>query len=129
MALPSWPSDVPSPFGIQGTLGSDQLWSPPRETRMDDGPIRARRTRLYRETPRTIQMWFTRPQLVSFMTFVQGVLNDGTSRFTAKVLLPNGSFGVRTCRFSGKISEQDRSEAGAGHSMVSFTLVVKDWGP
>jgi len=123
MSIPVWPSGLPPPIGQLGSLGTDALYEPPQETTFDDGPTRTRRRRLYQETPRRIVLRLTRAQFVMLKGFLVETLNNGTRRFQAPVRQPDGRLGPRICRIQGGLSEQDAGPT----SVVSFTLMIKDW--
>lgn len=40
MAIPDWPSRLPDLIGLAASLGTTQLYEPPKTTAMDDGPGR-----------------------------------------------------------------------------------------
>jgi hypothetical protein len=120
---PFWPSGLPNPVGQVGSLGTDQIYSPPMETQFDDGPSRNRRRRLYDETPRKIVLRLSRSEFVLFRSFVRDTLSMGARRFQAQVRQPDGRLGLRNCRIQGAVTEQDQGP----WSMVAFTLMVQDW--
>jgi hypothetical protein len=123
MAIPAWPPGLPDLIGLVGSLGTSQLYEPPKTTPMDDGPGRTRTRTLISETPRSIVLMLNRDEFEIFARFVRGTLNKGARRFTAPVRLSSGRRGIRTCRIDGTVAEQDLGP----HSRVSFTLRIYDW--
>lgn len=123
MTIEAWPPGLPDLIGLAGSLGSSQLYEPPQTTQMDDGPGRSRRRTLTVETPRSITLTLKRAEFELFLQFVRVTLNNGAKRFTARVRLPSGRIGTRTCRIDGAVSEQDLGP----HSRVTFNLRVYDW--
>ena len=123
MTLPVWPAGLPPLIGLVSALGSSQLYEPPRETAMDDGPVRTRRQKLFVEVPRSIVLVLTRAQFATFYDFVAQILNAGAGRFRAPVRTRTGAIAERTCRIQGAPAEKDNGAT----STVSFTLMVKDF--
>lgn len=123
MAIAAWPPGLPDLVGLAASLGTSQLFEPPKTTPMDDGPGRTRTRTLTNETPRTIVLMLSRDQFEIFVRFVRVTLNKGARRFSAPVRLPSGRIGTRTCRIDGAVSEQDLGP----NSRLSFTLRIYDW--
>lgn len=123
MTIPAWPSGLPALIGLAGSLGTPQLYEPPQETRMDDGPGRTRRRSMTAETDRSIVLILTRAEFVVFDQFVRVDLNNGTRRFTAPVRLKSGLLGTRTVKIRGAVSETDLGP----NSRVAFPLAIRDW--
>ena len=123
MTIAAWPPGLPALVGQVGSLGSPQLYEPPKTTAMDDGPGRTRTRVLTNETTRTITLTLKRAEFELFLGFVRDTLNKGARRFTAPVRLPSGRIGTRTCRIEGPVPDDDRGP----HVVVSFKLRVYDW--
>jgi hypothetical protein len=91
---------------------------------MDDGPARARRKKLYTETPIEITLILTHAQVATLQAFLRDTLGHGASRFTADVRTANATLANRVCRIAeGKVSMSEVTT----RRRVSFTLIVRDW--
>jgi hypothetical protein len=123
MTLPTWPDTLPPLRGQVAGLGSPQLYAPPSETQMEDGPARSRRRTLVATTTRTMVLTLTPPQFAAFLAFARDTLNGGAGRFTAEIVTAAGTRAVRVCKIVGAPAE---AAAGA-HHRVSFNLLIWDW--
>lgn len=124
MSLPVWPATLPPLVSLTDGGGSDSLVPSILETEMDDGPARARRKKLYTETPIQVSLMLTHAQMLAFQQFLRDTLGHGASRFTADVRVADAVLLNRVCRISGgKVAMTDIAVA----RRVSFTLIVRDW--
>lgn len=124
MALPDWPTALPELRGRIADAGTDALYRAPVVTPFDDGPSRSRRRGLFNSVTLRITLDLTFVTLPVFLTFARETLGDGTRRFAAPVVLPNGTMATRTCRIEGAVS---LSWTAPPRSRASFLLTVWNW--
>lgn len=124
MALPVWPISLGELRGEAQGGGTDALVAAPLVSQFDDGPDRVRRRHLFRQTVFRIVLKLDFAGLATFQDFIQTDLNDISRRFTAPVLLADGTVGTRTCRISAPPS---LSYPDPVIPQVAFPLIVWNW--
>ena len=126
MALPTWPAQLPVLRGRVDSAGTDALYRAPKVTTFDDGPTRSRRRGLFNSDTLTIAIDLDFTTLPIFLAFVWDTLGDGSKRFAAPVVLPDGAVGTRTCRIA---ETSALGFVGQANPRPRFGLVVWNWRP
>ena len=123
MALPAWPSSLPPLVAPVAAAKTEELVREPQSTEMEDGPGRSRPRALFIAVPRQMSLRMTRAQFVTFLSFLRGDLAQGARRFTAPVRASTGRLATKTCKITGKVTEEDLGPL----SIVAFTVLIFDW--
>lgn len=126
MALPTWPAQLGVIRGRADSAGTDALYRKPKVTQFDDGPIRSRRRGLFNSVTLTVAIDLNFTTLPIFLAFVWDTLGDGSKRFSAPVVLPDGSVGTRTCRIA---ETSGLGFVGPANPRARFPLTVWNWRP
>lgn len=120
MAIPSWPTDIPS-CPLLDSVQVQQTAEAPIRTEMNAGTTRARRKFSLRVARVSFPIVMKNDEVVNFRLFHERTLGDGAARFTIPILFA-GARVIRTAQFAEQPSYEP---AGSGRTKVNISLRVE----
>lgn len=120
MAIPAWPSTVPS-CPIDGTVQVTETAPAPLRTEMNAGTTRVRRKYTVRIARMSFMLSLTNAQAAALQTFHDVTLGDGAARFTVGLLWRAATV-TRTCQFADSPSY---TPMGPQRQKVSISLLIE----
>lgn len=124
MVLPVWPASLPVVPLRDGT-GPVNLYDPPIETEMEDGPRRMRRRSTTTWATINVRFKLTNAQFATFQTFLRDTLDHGASKFTMPTWKPGATLPLpeKTVQLIGDPQMQTLGPV----NFVAMTLRVRDY--